>query len=97
MRGDEKQAKERRRESHAEAAKHLHREISEHIAPGVEVRVEKVVQGPREFEADVLVAPAANPGPGMSYLFVDIKGELPPWLNRAALRVHMQLTELEDH
>ncbi len=59
-------------------------------------KAEKVVSEPRVFEADVLVAPAANPGPGMSYLFVDIKGELPPWLNRVALTVHMKLTELED-
>ena len=80
----------------AEAVKHIHRAIAEHIDPNVSIRVEKIVPEPRVFEADVLVAPAVNPGPGMSYLFVDIKGELPPWLNRAALQVHMKLTELEE-
>lgn len=45
----------------AEAVKHIHREIVEHIDPDARIRVEKIVPGPREFEADVLVAPAANP------------------------------------
>ena len=43
-----------------------------------------------------MVAPAANHPPEKGFLFVDIEDELPPWLNRAALRVHMRLMELEE-